>query len=112
MDDLRDLIAKRLRELREAAGLTQGELADSAGSLSRAYLSEVERGEKSLGVETLGRLARALGVDPVELLRRPVKGNPPTPEEVLGRRVAALARGKDKRAIEKFGGIAKLYFSK
>lgn len=111
MDDLRDLVAARLRELREAAGLTQGELADSAQGLSRAYLSEVERGEKSLGLETLGRLARALGVEPVELLR-PKRANEPGPEELLARQVAALARGKDKRTIEKFAAMAKIYFAK
>jgi len=53
--------AKRLRALREAAGQSQGDLADRA-SLSRTYLNQLEAGKRDPSLSTLTRLARALGV--------------------------------------------------
>jgi transcriptional regulator with XRE-family HTH domain len=60
-------VALRLRELREAAGLSQTALAERAG-VRQATVSDLERG-KSKGVEfaTLEALADALGV-PAERL--------------------------------------------
>ena len=52
---------KRLRDLREAAGKSQGELADRA-DLSRTYLNQLEAGKRDPSLSTLRRLARALGV--------------------------------------------------
>jgi len=55
------LIGARLRDLREAAGVTLTELTRTAG-ISRAYLSRLEGGERSLALATLLTLATALHV--------------------------------------------------
>jgi transcriptional regulator with XRE-family HTH domain len=51
----------RLRELREAAGLSQGELAARAG-ISQPRITEYERGRRSPTWESVVRLAMILGV--------------------------------------------------
>jgi transcriptional regulator with XRE-family HTH domain len=55
-----------LRAVRVAQGLTLREAARRAG-VDPAHLSRVERGERQLSVESLGRLARVLGL--LELAR-------------------------------------------
>ncbi len=60
--------AKTLRRLREAKGLTQGELADRAG-LHRVYVTKLETGaETNPTLDTLRCLAKALGVPTSKLL--------------------------------------------
>ncbi|HZL34778.1 MAG TPA: helix-turn-helix transcriptional regulator [Tepidisphaeraceae bacterium] len=54
---------KRIRELREAAGLSQERLADEAG-LHRTHISLIERGRRSVRLETIERLAIALKTQP------------------------------------------------
>ena len=49
----------RIRERREAAGLTQTELATRAG-IGRVTLTRIEQGEHSPRTETLTAIARAL----------------------------------------------------
>jgi transcriptional regulator with XRE-family HTH domain len=61
MPDIKKAFGKRLRELREARGLTQEGLAHEAG-LDRTYISSVERGERNISLENIERLASALGV--------------------------------------------------
>jgi DNA-binding XRE family transcriptional regulator len=59
------------RAARKAKGLSQealGELAD----LHPTYVGSVERGERNISVDNMDRLARALGLDVVDLLRQPV----------------------------------------
>ena len=51
----------RLREMRQEQSLTQEELAHKAG-LNRTYIGDIERGEKNLTLESISRLASALGV--------------------------------------------------
>ncbi len=71
--DLRTIFARNLKRLRTEAGLSQEELAFRAG-LDRTYISALERGLYSASIVTIERLAKALGVEPTEFLRRPAKG--------------------------------------
>lgn len=53
---------RRLRTLRERAGLSQTALASKAG-LDRSFYVEVEHGRHSISVDRLHALAAALGVE-------------------------------------------------
>ena len=55
------LIGQRLREIREAKGLSQVEISRVTG-LVQPYVSRVENGHTVPGVETLEKWARALGM--------------------------------------------------
>lgn len=61
-------LAKGLRELREQRGLSLSLVAERAG-LSYQMVSYVEREMRMPTVETLVRLALALGVHPADILR-------------------------------------------
>jgi transcriptional regulator with XRE-family HTH domain len=54
-------IGRRIRVLRTERGWTQVMLADHA-ELTREHLSELENGNKEIGVRTLERIAKALNV--------------------------------------------------
>jgi transcriptional regulator with XRE-family HTH domain len=61
-------IGVTLKRLREAKGLSQLQLAKRA-DVAQAYISEMEAGDKkNPGIETLRKLAKALGVPVAELL--------------------------------------------
>jgi transcriptional regulator with XRE-family HTH domain len=59
-------VAKNLVVRRHAAGLTQQQLADSAG-ISRATVHLIESGQSDPRLSTLDLIGRALGVDAAEL---------------------------------------------
>ncbi len=63
----RQTLGRRLRRLREEAGLTQAELAQRAG-VGRVTVARIENGRMYARTETLRRLARALGISLVDLL--------------------------------------------
>lgn len=60
--------AANLRALRQAKGFTQERLADLSG-LHYSYVGQVERGRRNISIDNIGRLADALGLDAVDLLR-------------------------------------------
>ena len=62
------LLGRNVRLQRQARGLTQEQLALDAG-MKRSYVSELERGLRNPTVRALGRLAAALEIEPVVLLR-------------------------------------------
>lgn len=62
----RAVLARNLRRLREARGLSQEALADLAG-IDRTYVSSLERQRYSATLDMLDRLAAALKV-PVSAL--------------------------------------------
>lgn len=59
-------LGKKIRQIREARGLTQSELAERC-ELSDNFIGLLERGENSPSIFTLEKLARALNVSPSEL---------------------------------------------
>ena len=71
--DLKEVMAVNLRRLRHAKGMTQEELAERAG-LSARYVGGIERADVSASVTVLGRIAEALELEAIELVRAvPVK---------------------------------------
>ena len=67
-------LGAQIRELRSARGFSQESFADACG-LDRTYVGGVERGERNLGFKNILRIARALDVDPSELLSGIHAGN-------------------------------------
>ena len=60
-------IGENLKRLRTRAALTQAELAERAG-LTTAAVARVERDEADPRMTSVRKLARALGVEPSELV--------------------------------------------
>jgi transcriptional regulator with XRE-family HTH domain len=65
---LRDVLAKNMRRLRAARGLTQETLAYDCG-INRTYLSAVERAERNVSIDNIARIAKGLQVEPWRLLK-------------------------------------------
>jgi len=71
-----------LRDLREKQGLSQEELGYESG-LHRTHISLIERGRRSIRLETVRILAEALRLQPSELMPSislPRKRRPPSPK--------------------------------
>jgi len=68
--EIREVLALNLRKFRQAKGLSQEELADRA-EIDRTYISAVERSVYAASIDVVDRLARGLGVEAADLLRRP-----------------------------------------
>jgi transcriptional regulator with XRE-family HTH domain len=60
------LFGKRIRSVRESAGLSRESVAETA-SITANYLGEIERGEKWPSIEVISSVAGALGVSPSTL---------------------------------------------
>ncbi len=63
-----EIAGHRMAELREASGLTRNALAVRAG-VDPGFLGHIERGTKSMSLETAQQLASALGVSLAEFDR-------------------------------------------
>jgi transcriptional regulator with XRE-family HTH domain len=70
--DMRKLVGKNVKRIREKKGLTQERLAEISG-FSQQYISGIEQGRRNPTVITLYELAASLGVSHLELVR-PVRG--------------------------------------
>ena len=69
------LVARNIRRLRVAHGLSQEVLAVDA-KIDRTYVSRLERGLENPSVAVLERLAKALSANIEELFRVPRAGEP------------------------------------
>jgi transcriptional regulator with XRE-family HTH domain len=67
--EIREILAANLRKLRRVKGLSQEELAHRA-EIDRTYISALERSVYAASIDVLDRLARVLGVEAADLLRR------------------------------------------
>lgn len=66
--DLQRAVGRSLRAYRQDRGLSQEALAEAVG-VHRTYMGGLERGERNITLRSLERLAAALELDPLELLR-------------------------------------------
>ncbi len=64
---LRDL-GERIRQRRTEFGLSQEELAGRS-SLHRNYIGGIERGERNISLVNILKIAKALEIDPAELVK-------------------------------------------
>jgi len=70
--EIREALALNLRRLRQAQGLSQEELADRA-EIDRTYISSLERCIYGASIDVVDKLARVLGVEAADLIRRPAQ---------------------------------------
>jgi len=96
-------LARRIRSLREAAGLTQEDLAARC-DISVSFASLLERGERSPSFETLLQIASALG--------RPLAALFESEGNAGEGRLAELARerGLTRYQVDQLLGVAELMF--
>lgn len=65
---LRKRFGLRVKELRQAAGLSQEAFADRCG-FARSYMSRIERGTANVSLDAIEILATGLGVEEAELFK-------------------------------------------
>ncbi len=96
------IIGDRLREMREAKKLSQGDIEKRSG-LFRCYISRVENGHTVPAIETLEKMARALEVPLYQLFYDGEE--PPKLPNLLKRKtsdeIAWGSSGKDARFLSK-----------
>ena len=93
-------LGERLRSLRVALGLTQGQLAGDR--FSKEYISQIERGKTKPTVETIEWLAARLGVDS-SFLRSGVSADERArAETILARADALLDEHRFDEAVEEY----------
>jgi transcriptional regulator with XRE-family HTH domain len=70
--ELQRSVGLNLLAYRTRLDLSQEAMANVLG-VHRTYMGGVERGERNLTLKSVERMAEKLGIDPMELLRRPRK---------------------------------------
>jgi transcriptional regulator with XRE-family HTH domain len=66
--DMRKLVGRNVKRIRQDTGLTQEELAERSG-FSQQYISGLEQGRRNPTIVSIYELATALGVSHMELVR-------------------------------------------
>lgn len=69
MSDIAKILGKRIRNYRTAQGLSQEKLAELSGC-HPTYIGQIERGEKNATVESIEKIASALGVSLARLFEK------------------------------------------
>ncbi len=68
IEDVRQQFAANLRLLRKTAGMSLDDVADAYGC-TRSWISRLESGSREPKLTVIVRLARALNVEPGDLMR-------------------------------------------
>ena len=67
MSNINKEVGFKIREIRQERGLSQEKLAALA-DLHRAYVGQIERGEKNIGLKNLEKIAKALKINIKDML--------------------------------------------
>jgi transcriptional regulator with XRE-family HTH domain len=62
-----EILARNIRKERAVLSISQDELADKSG-LHRTYIGGIERGERNITLNSLEKIADALGLNPKDLI--------------------------------------------
>ncbi len=107
---VRKFLGQRVRALRKQRGLSQERLGDRAG-LSGKFIGEVERGEKSISIDSLYRVSVALEIRLRELTDVADKPSAVPSEEA--EKIFALVSGRRRlKDIRKAYRVLQEIFSK
>ncbi|NGM17548.1 helix-turn-helix domain-containing protein [Eggerthellaceae bacterium zg-893] len=63
--DMRNNVARRIKELRAEQNITQEAFALMTG-INRSYLADIEKGNRNFGIDTLSRIIGGFGISPAE----------------------------------------------
>ena len=69
MAEINKQVGHKIREFREKKCWTQEQLAFES-NLHRAYIGQIERGEKNIGLQNLEKIARALKMSVASLVNK------------------------------------------
>ncbi len=94
--ETKELLGRRIKELRRKRGLTQERLAERA-NLDVKYVGNIERGKENPTVATLERLAGALSVKMDQLLSF---GHQIQGERQLRRRIIQILNKCDEKELQ------------
>ncbi len=86
--DVGKIIAHNLKTIREEKRLSQGQLAERAG-LSKVIISQIERGDSNPTINTIWKLAGALGLPYTSLIE-------PQEDDAVSVRAADAVKQRDK----------------
>lgn len=73
-DELKEILGKRIREIRKAKGLSQADLAQLL-NMGVSSVSDIENCKRNVTIETVEKIANALDVKPPTLLGVKVDAN-------------------------------------
>ena len=87
-------IGNRLLKIRKRMGMTQAEVAESAGLSDRTY-ADIERGTVNMRTETLLKICEVLHITPDEILTEESSSLTAREEEVLSKLKACNPKDKE-----------------
>ncbi|REJ65671.1 MAG: XRE family transcriptional regulator [Planctomycetota bacterium] len=93
-NEKRTQIASRLRLAREAAGLTQGQVAKKLG-LHRPTVSEIEAGRRRVSADELATMAELYGIDVGWLAEGPDQAKGESDKIILAARQLSKLKDRD-----------------
>lgn len=101
MSELIKLIGEQIRNIRKEKGMTQEALANECG-FQYSYISDIERGERNISIETLEKIIGALDVIPAEIFNFT---HATTDNEVIEKRmviesIRALLNGRNVEEVK------------
>lgn len=80
MSNYRHEFGKRFRAYREAAGLTQKEVAEKLGYASHVAIFKIETGRQDVSIEKIPAMCRVLNCNALDLLGLHSDNSAPNPE--------------------------------
>src|SRR4051812_29038399 len=95
---------RELTRIREERGLSQQALADASG-VNKATINQIERGRRSPNLETLEKLAGALGVEMADFFPKAQAPLPLEPEAAGLTAADPSAKLAPAKALEEIAGL-------